>query len=206
MSIHYSSIYFVKKKKTSIQDDVLKEVATEDKCLMDVSINYFVDIVNEHFNAQRMYYEFNYQIIDNYNPYNSTEIDDVQILYGGIVRIGAVGHWICTYYKASTQQLYVYDSLNRKFLTPVQNVIVRRLYPQRKGHIIYAKPKDTQRDDTSCGMFSIYYATTLLLEQNPEDINIKMNHVYGDSSLYMRLHLLKMFANRKLAMFPRMDQ
>lgn len=198
MNIHFFSLSLTKK---SIPDDVLAEVATEGACLMDSSINFFVKLVNNHFNAKRMYYEFNYLIVENYRKYNSTEIDDVQILYSGIVQIGAVGHWICIYYKASTQKVFVYDSLNRKSLNPVQHSIVSRLYPKKKGSINFVKPKNTQTDNTSCGIFSIFYATTLLLGEKPENIDVKMNHVYGDPSLYMRLHILRMFANRKLAPF-----
>lgn len=202
MNIHFFSLSLIKK---SIRDEVLAQVATEGACLMDSSIDFFVKLVNDQFEEEKMYYVFNYQIIENYRQYNSTEIDDVQILYSGIVQIGAVGHWICTYYKASTRKVFVYDSLNRKYVNEVQHSIISRLYPDRKGSINYVKLKIIQTDETSCGIFSIFYATTLLLGEKPENIDVKMNYVYGDPSLYMRLHILKMFANQKLALFSQKD-
>lgn len=69
------------------------------------------------------------------------------------------------------------------------------------GSIVYNQPKTLQTDNTSCGIFAIMYATTLMLGEDPVDSAYKLNNVYGDETLYKRLHILKMFAHRKLTLF-----
>lgn len=200
----HTNILFCEKQNKSIPDAVLKEVATDGAALSYFSIRYFTDIVNEQFQTQKMYCEMNYLLVmDKYKPYISKEKDDVQVFFGSLISFKSTGinPWICTYYKASTRKLYVYDSLYRKYLNKSQQEIIKHLYPKRQGKIIYVKPKNIRIDGKSCGLFAIFYATTLLLGQKPEDSDIKINDVYGDPGLYMRLHILKMFANRKLALF-----
>lgn len=129
------------------------------------------------------------------------KVDDVQILYGKVTGENAIGHVICIRYKASSRTLHIYDSLMKKTLDPTQLKIIQRLYPDIKGRIIYEKPKTLQTDNSSCGVFAIMYATTLMLKKDPADIAFKLNNVHGDPSLYMRMHILKMFAHRKLSLF-----
>lgn len=167
-------------------------------------MRYFIDIVNEQFPTQEMHCEINFDLMkDKCKPYISKEKDDIQVFFGNVFDFKStmVRIWICTYYEASTQTLYVYDSLYQKKLNKGQLEIIKILYPHKKDKIIYVKPKNMPTDDRTCGLYTIFYATTLLLGQKPENIDVKINDVYGDPGLYMRLHILKMFANRKLALF-----
>lgn len=70
-----------------------------------------------------------------------------------------------------------------------------------EGDVIFIKPKTVQNDNTSCGLFTIAYATTLMLNEDPTKFSLKLNNIRGDQGLYLRLHILKMFANRKLFKF-----
>lgn len=148
-----------------------------------------------------MYYAWTYQLIEYYKPIDSNVTEDVQILYGGEVAVDAIGHWICINYKTDTRKLYVYDSKLKNALDSVQQNIIRILYPVIEGDVIFIEPRMFQTDNTSCGLFTIVYAATLMLDGDPAKLRLKLNNIRGDQSLYLRLYLLKMFANRKLALF-----
>lgn len=135
----------------------------------------------------------------NLKVHSSNVTDDVQILFGGAGG-ERIGHWICINYKVSNRNIYVYDSLYGKHLNPTQKEIALLLYPYHQN-VVYVDPKYYQKDGTSCGIFSIFYATNLLLGKNPARIKPRLNNVYGDKSLYMRLHVIRMFVNHQLAAF-----
>lgn len=150
-----------------------------------------------------MYKQFYFVLGQNLQRHNSKSIDDVQILYGGVVHeLGSVGHWICTHYQAATRTLFVYDSLYQRSLTSNQLKVIKILYPKRNSEIIYVEPKYIQTEYVSCGVFAIFHATTILMGHDPTNVDLTLNYVNGDTSLIMRLHILKMFANRQLALLP----
>lgn len=182
--------------KNSIPENILSEIAIEGKFLSELSIHHFITIVSEQLPEFKLYEVPNYHNVGNYKPHLS-KTDDVQILYGE----GAVGHVICIEYKASSRTLHVYDSLMQKTLDTTQLTIIQRLYPNVNDRIVYEQPKTIQTDNTSCGVFAILYATTLMLKKDPVDTAFKLNNVHGDETLYMRIHILKMFAHRKLQLF-----
>lgn len=140
-----------------------------------------------------------YENVQNYKPHRSSEIDDVQILYSQGMRPNHGPHALCIYYQASSQTVRVYDSAMYKSLDPTQQIIVERLYPFRKD-IDFIEPKSRQHKTPTCGIFAIIYANMLLLGADPADTEFKLNNVHGDDTLYMRLHILNMFVNRKLAL------
>lgn len=163
-----------------------------------------------------MYKQYFFVLSEYLKPYNpapsSKRKDDVQILYSGPneqtsdtgadVELGGVGHWVCIHYQAATRTIFVHDSLFLKHLSPHQMDVIKILYPKRKGEIIFVPPKYTQTEYISCGLFAIFHATTILLGLDIEHCDLALNYVNGDTTLYMRLHVLKMFANRQLDVFP----
>lgn len=175
-------------------------MAIEGKMLSEFSIHHFMSIVAEQLPEFKLYDVLNYFRVENYKPHLKNS-DDVQILYGRKADKDPTGHVICIKYKASSQTLHVYDSLLQKTLDTTQLKIIHRLYPEINGRIVYEQPKTFQTDITSCGVFAILYATTLMLKKDPVDIPFKLNTVHGDQSLFMRIHILKMFAHRKLTLF-----
>lgn len=146
----------------------------------------------------KMYRLFDYKKVHNYKPHKSIDIDDVQILYSPSMGPKEEPHAVCIYYQASSQNVLVYDCAMYNSLDPNQLKIVNRLYPFKK-EIIFMQPK-TVRSDRLCGPFVVVYATMLLLKGDPAKIPIRLNHVHGDETLYMRFHILNMFANRRLTM------
>lgn len=149
-----------------------------------------------------MYYDYDMQF-KNFTAFESDDpnASDIQILYGGALVEGNIGHWKCIHYTADTRKVHVYDSLYSTAVDKTQQEILHGLYPLMDADIDFVEPKHLQRGVTACGIHAIFYATTILLGKDPKEIEPKINTIRGDHSLYMRLHVLKMFANRKLALF-----
>lgn len=130
-----------------------------------------------------------------------TDTDDVQVFYGGALnRANAIGHYICVFYKHSERRVYIYDPLMLKTLLDTQRKIINYLYPMAK-YLRYVKPKTKQPDSTSCGVFSIAYATSLILGKDPKHTPLKLGR-QGDRSMAMRDHLKKILQDEKLSLFP----
>lgn len=149
-----------------------------------------------------MYYDFDFQM-RNLTAFESNDpnASDIQLLFSGLGGDDNIGHWKCIQYRADTRKVYVHDSLYSTVLDDEQQEIILGLYPFMDEDIVFVQPKYLQSGATSCGIHSIFYATTLLLGKDPENVQVTINKVRGDQSLHMRLHVLKMFANRKLALF-----
>lgn len=144
-----------------------------------------------------MYRLSDYKMVKNYKPHQSSEIDDVQILYSSSMGPNHEPHAVCIFYQASSKNVLVYDCAMYRTLDPNQLAIVNRLYPF-KNEIKFAIPKTIQGKNKAGGPFVIMYATMLLLKIDPDNTAIRLNNVHGDEALYMRLHILNMFANRRL--------
>lgn len=162
-------------------------------------MDHFIDIAKKQFPNIKMYPVANYHSIDNFVQHESCETNDVQILYDGEVGSQDIGHAICINYQASSQNVLVYDSQMSEKLEPKQEEIIRKLYPFKKG-IVFKKPKTTQGLIHTDPIFTIMYATMLLLNTDPSKNDLKLNTVFGEEALYMRLHILDMFANEKLSL------
>lgn len=140
-----------------------------------------------------------------YKEHYSKDVDDVQILFDyiplgcqDVAGNSISGHTKCIHYKASVQKVYVYDSGLSGTLSQSERQIINILYPFNKG-FSFKRPKTVQDCHyPTCVIFSIAYATMLLLGENPTEEEIRLNEVHGDETLYMRIHLLNTFVNRKL--------
>lgn len=84
---------------------------------------------------------------------------------------------------------------NEKHLNSAQKETALLPYPYHQS-IVYVDPKTVQKDATSCGIFSIFHATNLLLQIDAANIEPRLNSVYGDQSLFMRFHIVRMFVNK----------
>lgn len=172
--------------------------------MTDGSINYFIEMINREYNGTfEMADILLYQVPEFYKELAKNSTDDVQILYGGRVNdLHAIGHYICLFYRHNERRVYIYDSLVTKRLTDTQRQIVKYLYPLLQ-YIRYVTPKTKQVDSSSCGIFSIAYATTLILGQDPKYTSLKLDNLSrGDRSMPLRLHLKEMLTSEKLSLFP----
>lgn len=186
-----------------IQTEVLRELETPNQCFSDLTINYFIKMVQattdfEMFDAVFFYFPELYRECDK-------ERDDVQILYGGGIGESVIGHWICIFYKAENRKVHVLDSLNRNILHERQIEIIQHRYPQ-KEEIVFMKPRILQSDRTSCGPLAIAYATTIILGEDPITYEFEMDGNGVDNSSFLRKHIRRMFESNELLHFPRVDR
>lgn len=196
-------IFRPKKVKNNKYTRAVNEVITPKGYLTDVSINFFIEIVNKKYNGTfEMLDVLLYQTPEFYKDFARSTKDDVQILYMGPVNdVEAVGHYVCIFYKHAEQKVYVYDSKALGSLTDTQHQIVRDLYPSSKS-IEFVEPKTKQPDDESCGVFSIAYATALILGEDPKTRSFALDKKSKDSSMSLREHVKKMFVFKDLIKFP----
>lgn len=153
----------------------------------------------EQFPSIRIYNLFSYSCSAmHFESHRSSEINDVQI-FSGETGPSDEPHAICVYYQASSRNVLVYDSSMFERLTSKELEIIDKLYPFKK-EIIFMKSKTLQSVTPTCAVFSTIYANMLLLGSDPSEHSFKLNEVYGDDTLYMRLHILNMLANRKLTL------
>lgn len=144
----------VNKKKEAI-----KLILNPVEILTDLKIDFANDGVeksNKEFEMISTVYHRNKRLYDRI----SNEHDDVQIFnIGGVdptTNIGGVGHFICVHYKALEKIVYIYVPLR----------LLCRLYPEIEK-CVFSEPKTLQRDFSSCGVFAIAYATTIILGEYP---------------------------------------
>lgn len=83
----------------------------------------------------------------------------------------------------------------------IHNYIIRKIFPQKDLPIIYEKSRFAQATPASSGVWALAYAATVLNGEDPTKIKFEMNHIHGDKSLPMRLHIMKIFSDRKLSAF-----
>lgn len=113
-------------------------------------------------------------------------------------------NWICIKYNAITKKLYAYDNVFSRWnmnghITEIQEDIINKQFSDKAGLIHYDESRTPQAKPPGSGIYAMIYATTLLLGEDPAKIQFKLNYDYGDECLFMRLHLLKIFANKRLA-------
>lgn len=187
--------YFYKHR---IPSHVLEEITTEYMQFSLNTIDLFANIAMEQFPGIRFYHVIDYYSTRDFKPHRSSKINDVQIFIGN-TDINDGAHAICVYYEASSKNVLIYDSSMWKRLDSKQLEIIDTLYPF-KNDIVFMEPKSLQFDAPTCAVFSTIYANMLLLGSDPSKVGFKLNEVYGDSTLYMRFHILKILSNRKLTL------
>lgn len=124
--------------------------------------------------------------------------DDLQILFDG--NFNDVGHYICVYYKAADRTVYVFDSMKFEYLSKDIKQIIDDRYPDTP--VKYIRPKTKQPDGCSCGVFSIAYATHLILGLDPAITSLKLDKNFGKRTVSLRKHIAKMITHKKLRPFP----
>ncbi|XP_031623390.1 uncharacterized protein LOC116340830 isoform X2 [Contarinia nasturtii] len=185
-----------------IHPDILKEINTPNKRFTFRTINLFANLVTATTNFDMVPVMFaDYPEL--YPVHNDTK-NDVQILFAE--GIETAGHVMCIFYDAANKTVVVYDDQE---LDDEQMMTILRRYPNYQ-YITYIHPKTKQRDSTSCGPFSIAYATSLILGHDPKTHKLSTTTLHCvscfpqkfDDSKIFRKHILKMFKSKKLLPFP----
>lgn len=133
--------------------------------------------------------------------------DDIQILYSGPQErpMDMLGHTVCGFYNQTDRKLHIYNSGLTLHLSDNQKNLVGKLYPHiAKEQPIFERLGDdmVQHDEYSCALYTMAYATSFLLGHTPTDIPFKLNDAVGDSCLFLRLHLLRIFKEQNITLFP----
>lgn len=147
-----------------------------------------------------------------YPIYNDTK-NDVQILFKDSTDGKSAGHAICVFYNAANKTIFIYDSQYHQSrghykLSDKMVIILNRRYPNHQN-IVCVEAKTIQIDETSCGPFSIAYATSLINGHDPKTHKLKTIPVFSgtfhtkkfDYAGVFRAHILKMFRSKKLLKF-----
>lgn len=136
---------------------------------------------------------------DYYNSFTNDFANDIQILYDGDAK-----HFICIFYNYNQNKVLVYDSAMLKRLTDTQIKIINILYPSVPNEDIeFVRPKTIQSDSSSCGVFAMAYATTLILGKDPRFTALKLNRaINGDQSLFLRRHIEDIITFEYPSLFP----
>lgn len=157
------------------------------------------------------------QRIEEYTHYSTTTTNGVQIIFQGNIGSNNIGHYVCVHYVLNRQTVYIYDSLyngsgfvdDPKHKTHKINAntrkVIHTLYPQHL-HRVVVRPRTTQPDLKSCGVFAIAYVTTVLFNLNPAIYSLKLGASQlpqsYDQSIDLRFHLANIIQNENLQVFP----
>lgn len=183
---------------SSIPRAIRKELATEYAPISEATINHFVKIAAKQFPKTKIY-----RVREN-KVHEPKETDGLRILSAGRIGPKKVHNWLCVKYNSYTRKLHVYDNVYvlstvKSTVQPIQEAIFKKMFPDSIEPIEYDKSKTPQADPASSGLYAIIFAATSLNGEDPAKTKFQINDMYGDPAIYMRLHILKMFANNRLS-------
>lgn len=209
--------FFLDIQKPSFEQ-VLNEIFKPYGCLESYStMKLFMDIVNRdtsYFMINPEYYKkpvrYWFHLVNN--------VRDIQILF---YKHGQVGHVLCVSYDSTSDAVNIYDSCVKLYTVTIKRSMERklqeilgRLYPNHTK-IVWKIPKNTQNDNSSCGVFTIAYASLLICGQDPELYELDFSKFklfemdsailypyYRDSTMPLRHHIWRMFRENRLIPFP----
>lgn len=181
-----------------IPEAIRNEIATEYAPISEATINHFLKIAAKQFPKTKIY-----RVREN-KVHKPKGTDGLRILSAGRVGPKKEHNWLCVKYNSYTGKLHVYDNVYvlstvKSTVQPIQETICNKMFPDIKQPIEYDKSKTPQADPASSGLYAMIYAATSLNGEDPSKIKFQINDMYGDPALYMRLHILKMFANNRLS-------
>ncbi|KAJ8682316.1 hypothetical protein QAD02_018108 [Eretmocerus hayati] len=103
------------------------------------------------------------------------------------------GHWICFFYNG--ESFFIYDSLNFKSLYRNAEMFIRALCPFFDEVPIYFPDVQYQINDKDCGPHAMAMATSVIFGEDP----CSVDYILSD----LRPHILSMFCNNMMQLFPR---
>lgn len=134
-----------------------------------------------------------------YPVHNNYTKNDIQILNsqpGG----DGIGHAICIFYEATSRKIFVYDNQPLDE-TQMYMLIKRYHYLSFPDSIEYVYPNPKQNDETSCAIYSIAYATSLIQAHDPRTLKLRRPQIVACSFFPQKFDYVKVFRNRILQMF-----
>lgn len=141
-----------------------------------------------------------------HTPKHDLNKDDVRVLYDGNYEETqsalSLGHYICAKYEKSSGMLYYYDTMYSKLDKSTEKVL-KYFYSDKVPTQVQLGYK--QRDQRSCGLYALANAYTLLSNKKPENLPFKVNDVFGDEALHLRLHFMEVLAKGLATECPYME-
>lgn len=178
----------------NVNENVLDELMEPNTPVTIEAMNHFIELVREKYNYNMIYVDY-YPQPENYPSIPPNKFD-IQIIHLGEIDSG---HYICIYFDAYYETVYVYDSLAIVHNEHIP-IMVNRIPWGNK--MVYVKPKTEQYDAASSGLFAIAYATTIILDMDPSSYTFKMGVNDLDKSIHLREHITNMLQTNELSLFP----
>lgn len=194
-------------KKNKIPFEILEEVTRECAPISYKSVKYFLQIAQEQYKNDYEFFNASRSIDNQSNKEHDPMKKDIKIFYATTTD----NDFACVSYDPRSTELedgrvIVYGKL---FTKPFAYNALQTIYAQ-KPDIIF-RQTNRQNIHTDTGLFAIMHTTTLLADNDPKKpafnhsnlpkTNFKLNRVVGDVYLYVRLHLVEIFKNRKISHF-----
>lgn len=198
---------------------VTSEIASEELLRMwclscEISMNYFVSMVNKIHSKFTMLQPIQFIDPSSYLSYSVVNSDDIQIFLIYPDKNTYIGHYICTYYNATAKIVYIFDSCVKNYSNEkkcdltldIQYDFFNTLYPEHLD-VKWKIPKSTQKDQVSCGVFSISYALLLLEGKDPEYYEIPFLAPFhtelSNETIFLRKLISNMFQKNELSFTTR---
>ncbi|XP_031619945.1 uncharacterized protein LOC116338675 [Contarinia nasturtii] len=177
--------------------NMIDEISNLNAELSNFAVDHFIDVlVKKQFPNWNMQPTAYAQAIDRYKAV-PIDRNDIQIILCFHPR-----HYIVSHYVARRNRVFIYDSLYKrgKTLNHQQIDILQRIYPGKSYQFV--KPATIQPDYVSCGVFAIANVTTLLHHLDPQTYAYGDRHNDPNLARKMRQHLLYMYENETIDLFP----
>ena len=125
-------------------------------------------------------------------PLPPDQVQDIQILGGN-----CTGHWRCFQYYNG--QVLIFDSLympTYESLAAEEQNFLQKRYKKISNFNVIPKAVTKQPDGTSCGVYAVAFATSLILGKDPCCVR------YSTNAAKMRIHFMQIINTKTLTHFP----
>lgn len=161
----------------------------------------FTDIVNKSFNIMLLISPVFYQKPYIYSFFPINYRNDIQLMFRKTSEIKdpsnnitIYGHYFCTHFIWQENIINLYDSqyhlYNEKEKNDIENLI-KPIFDVKYGETTtrWKKPKSTQNDCYSCGLYSIEYIVMLIYGIDPEKYELNLIETEADQTMSLRQHI-----------------
>lgn len=186
------------------RQEMLNDILTPNTELDTFTVdNFLTNLVPQHFPS--------YNMIQTTLVHNtSTTYGPVQDNRNDIQIILCDHHYVTSHHIAGSNEVVIYDSYYSpgKLISQNLRTALNNLYPGKQYRLIGTATQ--QPNATSCGIFAIANATSLLYNQNPATYRLQLglgsnptsNQRGQDLSMVLRLHLWDIYNSGTIRLFP----
>ena len=177
-------------KLQNVEDDNTNRVESIgdiiDKWLDDEDINKVIALIKKQF--QNVTGLHNCLIGHSYRSFPKTEGAFIQIL-----NVDGT-HWITVQHEPKSGIVHVYDSIYKSTSEDAKRQIAALLRTKHKRIKLKVHKMQYQKENTTCGLFAVAFATDLAHGHNPSGYQYKEDHLWS--------HFIKCLSDQKMTRFP----